>query len=126
MRTLKVIIVSTLLAAAGIAFSHAQTTISFTLTTEQEAAMTAVVAVINADRAAQEPPGTQVTVATYAVELAQAKLSAIVRAWKSRLSAEVLTKYEAAPEKAKTDAVKVLEGKATITDVSIEDGGAKP
>ena len=119
MRTLKVIIVSTLLAAAGIAFSHAQTTISFTLTTEQEAAMTAVVAVINADRAAQEPPGVQVTVATYAVELAQAKLSAIVRAWKSRLTADVLTKYEAAPAKTREDAVKVLEGKATVTDVAI-------
>jgi hypothetical protein len=119
MKTLKIIAVTAFLALGTITFSQAQTKIEITLSPEQEIALAAAVAVINPDRALQDPPGVQVTVATYAAELFQSTLVSIVREWKSRITSEVLAKYEAANEKTKEDAVKVLEGKASITDKAV-------
>ena len=107
MRTIKVTIVSILLAAAAVCFAHAQS-VPYTLDATETAALTAVVARMNVERAAQDPPQAAITVGQYVTILFRAKLAEIIRQEQIAEIREIVTRIEAVDSKTRDEIKAVL------------------
>lgn len=96
---------------------NAQTTITVTLTAEQEAAITAALVTINAERAAQETPQAPLTVKSYAELLIQSKLANIVKQQAMKVKQTFDAAYAAADQKLREDAKAVLTREKAVEAV---------
>lgn len=92
---------------------QAQTTITITLTAEQEAAITAALVSINAERAAADTPQAPLTVKSYAELLIQSKLANIVKQQAAKAKQQFDAAYAAADAKKREAAEAVLKGEKT-------------